>query len=109
MKTKILYVEDEPYLAKIVKESLESRAFDVELINDGALVIKAFEQYQPDICVLDVMLPNKDGFTLGKEIREIKASTPIIYLTAKNQTVDLLKGFNREEMITSRNLLVWRN
>ena len=56
-KIKILYVEDEPNLAKIVKESLESRRFDVNMIHDGAEVLAAFRVYQPDICVLDVMLP----------------------------------------------------
>ncbi|MEO1627268.1 MAG: response regulator, partial [Bacteroidota bacterium] len=53
-KTKVLYVEDEPFLAKIVKESLESRAYDVNLVEDGLLVLPAFEQYRPDICILDV-------------------------------------------------------
>ncbi|MEO1514792.1 MAG: response regulator transcription factor [Bacteroidota bacterium] len=92
-KTKVLYVEDEPFLAKIVKESLESRAYDVNLVEDGLLVLPAFEQYRPDICILDVMLPNKDGFSLGKEIRKKAPQLPIIYLTAKNQTQDLLNGF----------------
>ena len=92
-KIKILYVEDEPNLAKIVKESLESRSFEVNMIHDGAEGIPAFQQYKPDICVLDVMLPNKDGFTLGKEIRNLSDKTPILFLTAKNQTEDLLKGF----------------
>ena len=92
-KTKVLYVEDEPFLGKIVKESLESREFEVNMIADGLLVMPAFEQYQPDICVLDVMLPNRDGFTLGKEIRKRQPGMPIIYLTAKNQTQDVIKGF----------------
>ena len=93
-KVKVLYVEDEPFLAKIVKESLESRDFEVRLVNDGADVIKAFKHFSPEICLLDIMLPNKDGFTLGKEIREIDTAIPIIYLTAKVQTDDLLKGFD---------------
>ena len=92
-KTKLLYVEDEPYLAKIVKESLESRDFEVNLITDGELVLRAFEKFKPDLCVLDVMLPNKDGFTIGQEIRGSYPQIPIIYLTAKNQTTDVLKGF----------------
>lgn len=90
---KILYVEDEPFLGKIVKESLESRGYEVKMVADGALVLAAYEEWQPDICVLDVMLPNKDGFTLGKEIRALNAAMPIIFLTAKNQTNDLLEGF----------------
>ena len=92
-KTKLLYVEDEPYLAKIVKESLESRDFEVYLISDGKLALRAFEKFQPDLCVLDVMLPNKDGFTIGQEIRALNSKVPIIFLTAKNQTNDVLKGF----------------
>ncbi len=90
---KILYVEDEPFLGKIVKESLESRGFDVHLIHDGEKVMGVFDKILPDICVLDVMLPNKDGFTLGQEVREKNESIPIIFLTAKNQTEDVVKGF----------------
>jgi DNA-binding response OmpR family regulator len=90
---KILYVEDEPFLGKIVKESLESRQFDVKMVADGALVMSEFEAFQPDICVLDVMLPNVDGFTLGHEIRKKAAHIPILFLTAKTQTEDVLKGF----------------
>ncbi|UTA68901.1 MULTISPECIES: response regulator transcription factor [Emticicia] len=93
MATKILYVEDEPFLGKIVKESLESRDFEVKMVTDGSLVLKAFDHFKPDICVLDVMLPNKDGYTLGAEIRAIKPTIPIIFLTAKTQTDDVLKGF----------------
>ena len=91
---KILYVEDEPFLGKIVKESLESRDFEVQLVTDGQLVMGAFDKFQPDICVLDVMLPNRDGFSIGKEIREKNNALPIIYLTAKNQTADVVKGFD---------------
>ncbi|THU41821.1 response regulator transcription factor [Niastella caeni] len=93
-KTKILYVEDELFLGKIVKESLESRHFDVVMESDGANVLTIFRQVNPDVCVLDVMLPNKDGFTLAGEIREINAAVPIIFLTAKTQTNDLVKGFS---------------
>ncbi len=90
---KILYVEDEPFLGKIVKESLESRQFEVRLVMDGNQVIPAFEQFQPDVCVLDVMLPGQDGFSLGREIRALSPTLPIIFLTAKNQTEDVVKGF----------------
>ncbi|MCB0838911.1 MAG: response regulator transcription factor [Bacteroidetes bacterium] len=93
-KIKVLYVEDEPFLAKIVKESLESRDFSVKLIEDGAEVIAGFQQFSPQICILDVMLPNQDGFSLAEEIRQIDPAIPIIFLTAKVQTEDLLKGFH---------------
>jgi DNA-binding response OmpR family regulator len=91
---KILYVEDELFLGKIVKESLESRAFEVIMEPDGNKVLTLFKQHKPDICVLDIMLPNKDGFTIAGEIREINATVPIIFLTAKTQTDDLVKGFS---------------
>jgi two-component system, OmpR family, response regulator VicR len=93
MKTKILYVEDEPFLGKIVKESLEVRDFDVLMVTDGRLVQKIFEETKPDICVLDVMLPNKDGYSIATSIRNVNAEIPIIFVTAKTQTEDLIKGF----------------
>ncbi|MDX1477517.1 MAG: response regulator transcription factor [Saprospiraceae bacterium] len=93
MPTKILYVEDEVFLGKIVKESLETRGYDVRWVKDGSDALSAFQTELPDICVLDVMLPGKDGFTIGKEIRQAKDDVPIIYLTAKDQTGDVLKGF----------------
>jgi DNA-binding response OmpR family regulator len=93
MKTKILYVEDEPFLGKIVKESLETRNFEVNMIDDGLEATQAFIDFKPDVCVLDVMLPNKDGFEIGQEIRGLSPNIPIIFLTAKTQTEDVLKGF----------------
>ena len=93
-KTKILYVEDEPFLGRIVKESLESRDYQVTMIADGALAQQAFEQVKPDICVLDIMLPNKDGFAIAQGIRQLNPYIPIIFVTAKTQTEDLLKGFD---------------
>jgi DNA-binding response OmpR family regulator len=90
---KVLYVEDEPFLGKIVRESLESRSFEIRLVEDGNLVMPAFSEFKPDICVLDVMLPNRDGFSLGRDIRAIDPDVPIIFLTAKNQTADVLQGF----------------
>lgn len=92
-QVKVLYVEDEPFLGKIVKESLESRNFLVQMEENGNSAFGAFQQFQPDICVLDVMLPGKDGFTVGQEIRKVDSTTPIIFLTARNQTEDVLKGF----------------
>ena len=91
--TKLLYVEDEIFLGKIVKESLESRGYSVLMISDGNKVISSFKQYIPDVCVLDIMLPNKDGFTISQEIRDIEKNVPIIFVTAKTQTEDLVKGF----------------
>jgi len=93
MATKVFYVEDELFLGKIVKESLESRGFEVIMESDGAKATALFQKSNPDICVLDIMLPNKDGFTIADEIREINENVPIIFLTAKTQTEDVVKGF----------------
>lgn len=93
-KVKVLYVEDEPFLGRIVKDSLESRQLEVMMVNDGGEALSAFREFLPDICVLDIMLPNKDGYTIAKEIRSEKAHVPIIFLTAKTQTEDLVKGFD---------------
>src|SRR6266496_5188129 len=92
-KTKVFYVEDEVFLARIVKESLESRGFDVIMESDGAKAMDLFRKSQPDICILDLMLPNKEGFAIADEIREINEDIPIIFLTAKTQTEDVVKGF----------------
>ncbi len=92
--TKVLYVEDELFLGKIVRESLESRGFEVIMEGDGAKVLELFKKTKPEICILDVMLPNKDGFTIADEIREIDEDVPIIFLTAKTQTEDVVKGFS---------------
>lgn len=93
MAIKILYAEDELFLGKIVKESLESRGFAVCMISDGAMVIKTFKDFKPDVCVLDIMLPNRNGFELAEDIRNLNSKIPIIFLTAKTQTEDVVKGF----------------
>lgn len=92
-KVKILYVEDEPFLGRIVKESLESRDFEVLMVSDGKLASGVFEKSKPDICVLDIMLPSRDGYSIARDIRQKNPNTPIIFVTAKNQTEDVLKGF----------------
>ena len=93
-KTKVFYAEDELFLGKIVKESLESRGFEVVMEADGEKATGVFKKIQPDICVLDIMLPNKDGFAIADEIRELNEDIPIIFLTAKTQTEDVVKGFS---------------
>jgi len=93
-KIKLLYVEDELFLGKIVKESLESRGFEVRMEHDGARVLTSFSEMRPDVCVLDVMLPNKDGFELAEEIRRLDEKVPILFVTAKGRTEDVVKGFS---------------
>src|SRR6218665_2019838 len=93
-KTVVLYVEDEPFLGRIVKESLESRDFEVHMVADGLNVIEIFREVNPHICVLDIMLPHKDGYTIAQNIRQVNSTIPIIFVTAKTQTEDLIKGFD---------------
>ncbi len=92
-KNKILFVEDELSLGLIVKESLETRGFEVNYSQDGRSGLHSFKEYKPDICLLDIMLPIKDGFTLAQEIRKLDARVPIIFITARSQTPDVVKGF----------------
>ncbi|MBL4745340.1 MAG: response regulator transcription factor [Flavobacteriaceae bacterium] len=91
---KILLAEDEPSLGQIIKESLETRNFKVDLCINGQLALDQYHRNLPDILVLDVMMPLKDGFTVAKEIRKIDAQIPIIFLTAKSQVKDVVHGFN---------------
>ncbi|MCA6410083.1 MAG: response regulator transcription factor [Chitinophagaceae bacterium] len=93
MSIKVLYVEDEIFLGKIVKETLEIRGFEVVMETDGANVVRVFEDVQPDICILDVMLPNRNGFELAEDIRKLNEDMPFIFLTAKTQTEDVVRGF----------------
>jgi len=90
---KLILAEDEPALGQIIKESLETRNFKVTLCEDGEKALKQYHIINPELLVLDVMMPKKDGFTLAKEIREIDDAIPIIFLTAKSQTQDVVEGF----------------
>jgi DNA-binding response OmpR family regulator len=91
---KILLAEDEPSLGQIIKESLETRNFEVLLCPNGEQAYKTYKSENPLLLVLDVMMPRKDGFTLAKEIRQENSNIPIIFLTAKSQTDDVVEGFN---------------
>lgn len=91
--TTILLAEDEPALGMIIKESLETRNFKVLLCENGEKAFEVYKTQQPELLVLDVMMPKKDGFTLAKEIRTIDETVPIIFLTAKSQTQDVVEGF----------------
>ena len=92
-KVKVLYVEDETFLAKIVSETLETRGYEVALEEDGGKAFQRFIEVKPDVCILDIMLPNKDGFTIADEIRDKDTEVPIIFLSAKSQTADVVTGF----------------
>ncbi|MDG5490025.1 response regulator transcription factor [Psychroserpens sp. SPM9] len=93
-KTTILLAEDEPALGQIIKESLETRDFKVLLCDNGEKALETYQNQAPKLLVLDVMMPKKDGFTLAKEIRAIDDHIPIIFLTAKSQTQDVVEGFS---------------
>jgi len=93
MKTKILYIEDEPYLGKIVKETLEIQGYQVVWETDGARVVQHLGSFDPEICVLDIMLPNVDGYELCRQIKALKPELPVLFLTAKTETSDLVRGF----------------
>lgn len=93
-KKKILYVEDELSLASMVKDTLEIAGYNVLHFEDGLSIIEKTNTFKPNIFVIDVMLPHKDGFTIGEELKENFPHIPVIFLTAKNQLKDVLKGFN---------------
>ena len=92
-KLKILLCEDDENLGMLLREYLQAKGFSTELCADGELGYKAFLKTKFDICVLDVMMPKKDGFTLAKEIRNSNQDIPIIFLTAKTLKEDILEGF----------------
>jgi DNA-binding response OmpR family regulator len=92
-KPKILYVEDEVFLAKIVTETLQGRGYEVIHEGDGGKAMEKFLESHPDVCLLDVMLPNKDGFDIADDIREKNPDIPIIFLTAKSAVNDVVNGF----------------
>jgi two-component system response regulator TrcR len=92
-KIKVLLVEDEAVLASIVKETLDARGFALTIAANGVEGWSFFNNNKPDICVIDVMMPRKDGFSLAEDIRKVDKLIPIIFLTAKTQTADVIKGF----------------
>ena len=92
-KLHILLCEDEESLGMLVREYLQAKGYDAELYLDGEAGYKAFMRAKFDMCLLDVMMPKMDGFTLAREIRMVNAEVPIIFLTAKNLKDDILEGF----------------
>ena len=92
-KSKILLAEDDESLGFLLCDNLEMNGFEVELCQDGLAGLLAFKKGNFDLCVLDVMMPKMDGFTLAKEIRTKDQETPIIFLTAKGLKEDRIKGF----------------
>ena len=93
MKTKILLVEDEKNFAAVLKDYLQMNDFDVTLAEDGELGIDAFRKEKFDLCIADVMMPKKDGFSLVTEIKLLNKDVPVIFLTAKSMRDDVLRGY----------------
>ena len=92
-KIKVLIAEDDPFIGMITKECFESRGFVVRLCEDGNSAFKSYLEFKPNICIFDVMMPLKDGFTLAEEIRAIDKIIPILFLTAKSLKEDVIRGF----------------
>ena len=92
-KVKILLCEDDENLGMLLREYLQTKGYDVDLQPDGEAGHKAFMKSKYDLCVFDVMMPKKDGFTLAADIRAMNAEVPIIFLTAKSMKEDILQGF----------------
>lgn len=90
---KILLVEDDQNFGDVLRSYLEMHDFDVTLATDGLEGLEEYKKGQYDLCIFDVMMPKKDGFTLASEIRESDKEMPIIFLTAKNLKEDVLEGF----------------
>lgn len=94
MKPKILLVEDDTSLGFIISDQLKANGYEVTLCSDGLEGFKRFNEGTYHMCILDVMMPKKDGFTLAKDIRKMDKDIPILFLTAKSMTEDKVEGFN---------------
>ena len=92
-KVKILLCEDDENLGMLLREYLQAKGFDVNLMPDGEAGYQSFVNERYDLCILDVMMPKKDGFTLAQDIRKINGIIPIVFLTAKSLKEDVLEGF----------------
>ena len=92
-KAKILLAEDDVNLGSVLRQYLDAKGYEVDLCLDGEDAFKTFMENEYDLCILDVMMPKKDGFTLAKDIRRINSKIPIIFLTVRSMNEDVLKGF----------------
>ncbi|MFN1835329.1 response regulator transcription factor [Balneola sp. MJW-20] len=93
-KTKILVVEDEPSLIFTLRDTLESEGYEVFVSEEGTGALEMAKEHEPDLMILDIMLPGKSGYEIAEEVRASKMTFPIIMLTAKDQEVDKVKGLN---------------
>ncbi len=93
-KLKILLAEDDLHLGMLLVDYLEAEGFDVKLCKDGELALKAFQSSNFDLCLLDVMMPKLDGFSLAKEMKVKDKKIPVIFITARSLKEDKLKGYD---------------
>ncbi len=93
MSAKILLAEDDPSLGFVIKDNLEMKGYEVTLCNNGEEGLRVFNEKLFDLCILDVMMPKKDGFTLAQQIREKNQQIPILFVTAKSMLEDKVAGF----------------
>ena len=93
MKYKILYAEDEPFLSRIVSDNLTAKGYEVITAADGALALELYKSVNPDLCIIDIMMPLKDGYHLTEDIRKIGKNIPVIFVSAKSLDEDVVKGF----------------
>lgn len=91
---KILVVEDEPSLIFTLRDTLESEGYQVYVSEDGSHAVEIVKEHNPDLMILDIMLPGKSGYDICKDVRALKYTFPIIMLTAKDQEIDKVKGLN---------------
>lgn len=120
-KARILYAEDDVYLSFVTRDSLEQRGFAVSLCRNGKEALKSFEDEKFDICILDVMMPEMDGFSLARKIREKDEHIPILFLSAKSMKEDRIEGlmtggddyitkpFSIEELVLKIEVFLKRN
>jgi DNA-binding response OmpR family regulator len=94
-QTEILLVEDDSSLGFIIKDNLEMKGWKVDLLTDGESGWHAFKQKKYSLCILDIMLPKKDGFTLAENIRDLNTDIPILFLTARATKDDKIEGFKK--------------
>jgi two-component system, OmpR family, response regulator VicR len=119
-KVKLLVVEDDPNLGDILKEYLEMKGYEPTLCRDGEEGWNKFKKDKYDLCLLDIMMPKKDGFTLARDIKKVQEDLPILFLTAKNQKDDIIEGlqigaddyitkpFSMEELLLRVNAILRR-
>ncbi len=94
IKTRVLLAEDDENLGSLLQEYLRAKNYDTDWVTNGEKAFRHFEQFHYDLCILDIMMPIKDGFTLASEIRILNNEIPIIFLTAKTMKEDILEGFS---------------